>query len=650
MLGIHTDISSYKSADARTMDALAFGQAVFNSSPEAVIAYGPDGRAVIANKAAARIIGTDLPGLLEQNFRELDSWRESGLLAAAEEALASGREVRRTGPVTTTFGHTRQLATIMVPFDHQSGRHLLLVISDVTENLRVIERLQVMHAAILAVPIGWVVTDPTGVIEWVNPAFTTLTGYAAEEVIGKNPRVLKSGRHSAEFYKAMWSTIARGEVWSGEIFNQRKDGGLYHEYMTIAPVCDEHGDIMHFVAMKQDLSERKNLEQQLARAQRLESIGLLASGIAHDLNNIFAPIQLSLELLKLKYPAADGKKMVELIEASVHRGAGIVRQVLTFARGIESQRMILNPKYLVKELAQILDETFTRQIKIVTRVENDLKSIEADSTQLHQVLLNLAINARDAMPNGGTLLLSATNVEVDSARAMLNPPLKPGPHVALIVEDTGSGISPEVLEHMFEPFYTTKPRGQGTGLGLSTVYGIVRNHGGALEVSSQLGVGTKFTVLLPAKDEAPAKPDSNAPMPAVVQGNGRRILVVDDEESIRLVTLHVLKRNGFVPLVAIDGVEALEIFRSDPTTFAGMITDLMMPRMNGQQLIMEVRRLAPMLPIIASSGLFEGKIDESPETTLQSLGVKTMLRKPYTEEELLEALRTELEPKEAKTS
>jgi len=644
MVGTHTDVTGLKSAEMRMMDTLAFTRTILRSSPIGLIAYGPDGGAVTANEAAAQIAGTDVPGLLGQNFRELESWRRYGLLAAAEQALATGKEVVHSGPLRSSFGRQSWVEARFKPFHYRNATHLLLLISDETEKRRTLDNLQLMHDAVQAAPVGWVVTDPAGMIEWVNPGFTALTGYTAAEAVGQNPRVLKSGRHPPEFYAEMWATIKRGEVWSGEMFNQRKDGGLYHEHMTIAPVRDTAGEIAHFVAMKQDITERKDLEQQLARAQRLESIGLLASGIAHDLNNIFAPISLSLELLRLKYPAADGQKTLDLISGSVQRGAGIVRQVLTFARGIDSERVPLQPKYLVRELANILQETLPRQIRIETRVEDGLQSIEGDSIQLHQVLLNLAINARDAMPGGGTLSLRAENTLVDAARAARNPRLKPGPHVAITVADTGTGIPSEALEHMFEPFYTTKPRGKGTGLGLSTVYGIVRNHGGGVEVSTKLGAGSEFTVLLPAAGQSEAKPKSAPPMPVPLDGAGRRVLVVDDEEPIRLITLHTLQRHGFVVEVAVDGVEALEIFRIDPVRFAAVITDLMMPRMNGRELAREIRRLAPTLPIIASSGLTEENADETPEMPLSTLGVKVILHKPYTEAELLAALRRELAP------
>ncbi len=643
MLGTHTDITEVKSAETRIMDTLAFAKTILNNAPIGVIVYGADGRAVTANEAAAQLAGTDVPGILRQNFRELESWRRYGLLAAAEEALDSGRQVVLRGPFQSSFGRAGWIEVRFKPFFYQDATHLLLLVTDESEKQRAFAHLHLLDAAVQAAPVGWVVTDADGTINSVNPGFTALTGYTAAEVVGRSPRILKSGRHPPEFYAAMWATIKRGEVWSGEMFNQRKDGGLYHEFMTIAPVRDEGGSIAHFVAIKQDITDRKALENQLARAQRLESIGMLASGIAHDLNNIFAPILLSLELLKLKYPMADARRMLDTIESAGQRGAGIVKQVLTFARGIEGERTELQPKYLVKEMAQILGETLPRNIRIETELAAVLSPVLGDATQLHQVLLNLAINARDAMSVGGRLVLGAHDVSVDEARAARNPPLKPGRFVAFTVADTGGGIPPEVLERMFEPFFTTKPLGKGTGLGLSTVYGIVRSHGGAVEVKTKVGEGTEFCVLLPALRHTAAEPETAKPGPGVIQGAGRRILVVDDEEAIRLVTADALQRHGFVVETAENGAEGLVKFlqRGD---YAAVMTDLMMPQMNGYEMAREIRRHDPRVPILASSGMTGDSPDTAPGAGLAALGIKTLLTKPYAEEQLLRALAAELDP------
>lgn len=642
MLGTHTDITERKSAEARIVDTLGLARTILNCSPIGVLVYGSDGLAVIVNKAAAEMAGTDVAELLRQNFREMESWRQYGLLASAEQALATGEQVVHRGPFQSSFGRVGWIEARFVPFSFQNASHLLLLVSDETEKRSMLENLKLMEAAIQAAPVGWVVTDPEGMIQWVNPGFTTLTGYTAEEVIGKNPRILKSGRHQVDFYAAMWAAIKRGEVWTGEVFNQRKDGVQYHERMTIAPVRGEGGTIAHYVAIKENITEQKQLEQQLARAQRLESIGMLASGIAHDLNNIFAPILLSLELLKLKYPMADARRMLDTIESAGQRGAGIVKQVLTFARGIEGERTEVQPKYLVKEMAQILGETLPRNIRIETELSASLSPVLGDATQLHQVLLNLAINARDAMPVGGRLVLGAKDVLVDAAQAARNPPLKPGPCVALTVTDTGGGIPPEVLERMFEPFFTTKPLGKGTGLGLSTVYGIVRSHGGAVEVKTRLGEGTEFRVLLPAMSRVSAGPEAAEPGFEAVQGAGRRILVVDDEASIGIVTAAVLQRHGFVVEIAKDGAEGLEKFLRH-RGYAAVVTDLMMPRMNGYELAREIRRHDSRVPIIASSGMTGEASEAGPEDGLAALGIKTLLTKPYAEEHLLRALAAELD-------
>jgi two-component system cell cycle sensor histidine kinase/response regulator CckA len=643
MIGTHSDISVRKSAEARSADSLAFAQAVLHSSPVGVVAYAPDGRAVIANAAVARIIGTDMAGVLRQNFREIPSWREQGLLAAAERALATGQEVVHSGPYVSSFGRDLWLEVHFVPFNYSGEQHLLVLVTDETEQRRTLTNLKLMETAVLAAPVGWVVTDPEGVIQWVNPGFTTLTGYTAEEVIGRNPRVLKSGRHSPEFYATMWAAIKRGEVWTGEVFNQRKDGAQYQERMTIAPVRGENGAIAHYVAIKQDITGEKQLEQQLARAQRLEGIGMLASGIAHDLNNIFAPILLSLELLKLKYPMADARRMLDTIESAGQRGAGIVKQVLTFARGIEGERTEVQPKYLVKEMGQILGETLPRNIRVETDLAANLSPVLGDATQLHQVLLNLAINARDAMPVGGRLVLGARDVLVDESRAARNPPLKPGRCVALTVTDTGGGIPPEVLERMFEPFFTTKPIGKGTGLGLSTVYGIVRSHGGAVEVKTKVGEGTEFCVLLPAMSHGASDQETARPEAVSIQGEGRRILVVDDEETIRIVTAAALQRHGFAVETAEHGADGLVKFLRHPG-YAAVVTDLMMPQMNGYEMAREIRRHDPRVPILASSGMTGDSGTSGPETGLAALGIKTLLIKPYAEDDLLRALAAELDP------
>ncbi|MBI3887322.1 MAG: PAS domain S-box protein [Opitutae bacterium] len=502
--------------------------------------------------------------------------------------------------------------------------------------------LHLQSAALAATVDSVMITNLRGEIEWVNPAFTKTTGYASAEVSGRNPSVLKSGEQPEAYYAAMWQTISAGRSWSGEFVNRRKDGTLFTEEVTIAPVRDQTGAIAHYVAVKQDITEKKSLEKQLFQTQRLEGIGLLASGIAHDLNNVLAPISLSIELLRVQYPGDDQK--LEMIEQSCRRGAGIIRQVLTFARGADGERSPLQVGRLVKELVHLTSETFPRNIEIAGQVPHLDDTVSGDPTQLHQVLLNLCVNARDAMPAGGRLTLGVGRATLDDDDARTVPGAKPGDFVVLSVRDTGTGIPPEILEHIFEPFFTTKPRGQGTGLGLSTVHGIVRSHGGFIEVRSQPGLGTEFRVHLPAlpPDEHPG-PTLAAGTPFAT-GRGETILLADDEISIREITGLVLARQGYTPLLAKNGAEALALFHSRRESIRLVILDRMMPGANGEDVAREIHAAAPALPIFLSTGLITEGALLGKEDELKRSGIRGVLHKPYHEAALLKSVSEALSP------
>jgi PAS domain S-box-containing protein len=518
-------------------------------------------------------------------------------------------------------------------------QHGLDIIATRNESARLNERLHLMQTAIEAAPSGIVIADVLGRIEWVNPAFTQMTGYTLENVSGKNPSILKSGRQGPEFYATLWNTISHGKIWSGDLQNQRRDGSIYWEHMVIAPVQLPSGAIEHYVAIKQDISSEKEMEQQVARTQRLESIGLLAGGIAHDLNNVLAPILMAMDLFKLRYTAPADQDRLEMVRKSAERGAGIVRQVLTFARGVDGERMNLRPEHLIKEVRQLLHETLPRNIEIPLELEPDLPAVTGDPTQLHQVLLNLGVNARDSMRrDGGVLTFGAKFTCLAEARITQSGlTLQPGEYVVLSVKDTGSGITPEVMEHIFEPFYTTKPRGEGTGLGLSTVLGIVRGHGGGLDVFSRLGAGTEFLVFLPvAPDESLHPPSLQSHDP--IEGRGRVILVVDDEEPVRAVVGMALEASGFVHVDAVDGQMAMELFEQDPACFDAVILDRVMPRLGGDEVAVRIKALRPELPIILTSGLLSESNTGSDVAEVYRRYGDLVLRKPFSQGDLFAAL------------
>jgi nitrogen-specific signal transduction histidine kinase/ActR/RegA family two-component response regulator len=406
--------------------------------------------------------------------------------------------------------------------------------------------------------------------------------------------------------------------------------------MIIAPVAHESEGTTHFIAIKQDITERRQIEQQLLRAQRMEGIGLLAGGIAHDLNNVLAPILLSVELLRLRKTDPADLRALDVIGAAARRATGVVRQVLTFARGIDGERIPLRPRDLLRELAMMIEETFPRPIEILRDVADDTPMVCGDATQLHQVLLNLAVNARDAMPQGGRLVFSARGEELRTRRPSYMGEIPPGAYVLFSVRDTGEGMSDEVRERIFEPFFTTKPRGKGTGLGLPTVLGIVRSHRGFLQVDSQPGVGSEFRIYLPAM--APEQAGSNPPIPLVrVEGRGRCVLVCDDEVAVREVAGVVLKQAGFRVIEASHGREALEVFTNRGDEVDAVLMDLMMPLMTGDRAAVEMLRARPALPLVLMSGLMD---QETVHTALKSIGDQppALLRKPFTAQDLLTAL------------
>lgn len=498
-------------------------------------------------------------------------------------------------------------------------------------------QLRLIHTALEASPVGWMITNNEGIIEWVNAGFSTLTGYTANEVIGQNPRVLNSGLHAPEFFHEMWVTLQRGDIWSGEVQNRRKGGTVYREHMTIAPVRDPAGKITYFVAMKQDITEKKQLELQLLRAQRMEGIGMLAGGIAHDLNNVLSPILLSIELLRIRFPGDAADSCINSIESAARRGASVVRQVLTFARGIEGERVPLRIKDVLHELISMIEETFPRSIEIRRSLPASLPLVLADATQLHQVLLNLAVNARDAMPEGGLLTLQADHVSLGGTASPFAVAIKPGSYLRISVRDTGQGIPPELLDRIFEPFFTTKAPGKGTGLGLATAFGIVRSHGGFLDVKSTLGVGTVFEVFLPAV-ATPAQRAAPVAKPAPPKGAGQTILVCDDEDFIREVSSEILTQAGFTVICAPGGEAAIKLAANPAQPISLAIMDVMMPGRTGDLIALELRRLRPGLPVLFSTGMVN---DSGPEQSLREQLAQPatgLLAKPYDEKSLREAV------------
>ncbi len=398
-------------------------------------------------------------------------------------------------------------------------------------------------------------------------------------------------------------------------------------------IRDSDGKISRIIVVSRDVTEEKMLATQFLRSQRMESIGTLAGGIAHDLNNVLAPIMMAIEVLRGKISDQGGQRILNTIETSARRGADIVRQVLAFGRGVKGERILVQLKHVVNEVAKIAGETFPKSIEIKTDIPRDLWTVLADPTQMHQVLLNMLVNARDAMPKGGTLTVSAGNIELDDSYSRMHLDAKPGPYVSLAITDTGTGIPAAIREKIFEPFFTTKEIGMGTGLGLSTTLAIVRSHGGFINLDSDVGKGTTFRIYIPATGRGSPAPAAiaEAELPT---GNGELVLIVDDEAAIREITKETLQAYGYKAMTASDGAEGVAIFAENKENIKVVITDIMMPVMDGTAAILVLRKINPDVKIIAASGLTAREQIKTPSES----DVQAFLTKPYTAEKLLKAL------------
>lgn len=449
-------------------------------------------------------------------------------------------------------------------------------------------------------PDAIIVRSIKDTITFWNKGAERLYGWTKSETIGKKFFDVIVTHPPEPLPQAQKMLLDHGE-WRGEAVHVTKDGKRVSVQSHWTLVRNAKGKPTAVCIMTSDFTERKKLEEQLLRAQRMESIGTLAGGIAHDLNNILSPIMMGVHLLKRRHTGGDDLRLLETMERSVQRGVGLVRQVLTFARGTEGERVVLQVKQLVSETEKFIRETFAPNIRCRTSIAPNLWMISADPTQLHQILMNLCINARDAMPQGGLLQIEAENMMIDQHYSKMHPDAKPGPYVAISIVDNGTGIPTDVLDKIFEPFFTTKDTGKGTGLGLSTVQGIVKSHGGFVTVYSELGKGTKFTVHFLANLTSDMR-SAEAPGRLPPRANGELILVVDDEIAISEITKTTLEMQGYKVLVANDGAEAVAMAANQASKIDLVLTDMVMPYLDGAATIHAIQKLSPTTKFIGMSG------------------------------------------------
>lgn len=640
--GIATDITERKKTESALHDSERRFQQLVEAAPEAIFIRTGDTFSYL-NRAALLLFGASHPDeLLNQPVIERFA---PGLREKVEEHIRQldlqGIPTREEERVLIRLDGSKIVVRLTaVPFDHADRQSSLVFARDVTQRREAEQALKAsmesFHVMFETTAVGMSQIDPaTRRFIRVNQRMCQITGYSAEELC---QRTFSEITHpeDRDFDLQCYLRIERGEAPDYRLEKRYvcKNGSIAWVNVNVSVIRGPDGIPLRGLAVIEDITKRKELEMQYLRAQRMEAIGSLAGGIAHDLNNILTPILMASHMLQDSVADKDSQAMLQTVQNCAQRGADIIKQLLTFARGKPGARIAVPVRILIGEMEKIMRETFRRNIKPCVEVSKDLWHVVGDATQIHQALMNLCVNAADAMPEGGVLKISAANRMIGQGFVAENPDASPGKYVCIAVADTGTGISPQNLEKIFDPFFSTKDIGKGTGLGLPTVSGIVRGHGGFMRVESKVGRGSVFELYFPVTEELKPEPAPQCDV-ATLQGQGEMILVVDDEEPIRKAIQKLLQKCGYNVLLAGNGAEALTNCVQYPGQIKAVISDMMMPEIDGPTLVRALRQMDANLPVLGMTGLAERAEIQGYE----ALNLSVMLNKPFAEEELLMNLR-----------
>jgi len=611
---------------------------LLDKAQDAILAHDLEQRITYWNKGAERLYGWSAQEVAGRPLAQLLYKDPEAFYRASEQVIQTGEwvgelhQIGKDGRNLVIVGHWT-----LVRDAAGQPKSVLAINTDITGRKKTDEALKMQGRVLESMAEGVTVCDEDGLIVFSNDSCNTMFGYKSGELIGQHYSVIRSlpqdeGRRAMD---ELFGVLREKGAWMGEMNSRKKDGTPFITRSRISVL--EMDGVRSFVAVVEDITEKKNMEAQFLRSQRMESVGRLSSGIAHDMNNILTPIFISSFMLRRKLPPEDFEKMLGNIETNAQRGADLIKQLLTVNCDMSGQRHVVETSQLASDMMKIMSGTFPKNITLSASTPEDVWPVIGDPTQLHQVLLNLCVNARDAMPAGGVLTLTTENTRLDENFAAMNVDATPGPYVLIRVSDTGDGIPAEVIDKIFDPFFTTKETGKGTGLGLSTVMGIVKSHQGFVNLRSRVAMGSVFEIYLPAAPDAVAA-CSAAPAMQAPRGQGELILVVDDEEVIREVVQKTLCAHGYRVITAGDGTEAIAQFSQNRGEVKAVLTDIMMPFMDGVTLSRTLKKMDPTIQIIATSGMGSAKGRQDKAAALASLQINTFLNKPYSANEILTAI------------
>ncbi len=635
------DITERKRAEEALRNQTAHLRTLIQTIPDLVWLKDPNGIYLSCNAKFERFFGAKEADIIGKTDFEFVDKELAEFFRKNDKAAIDARKPRMNEEeiIYAYDGQRALLETIKTPMYDSEGNlvGVLGIARDITDRRQAERNVLRLATAIEQADALVVITDKNGSIEYVNSAFERVTGYSCDEAVGENLRILKSGKQDEHFYSEMWDTILEGRVWKGRLTNRKKDGALYEEHATIAPVKDDSGEIVNFVTVKRDVTREVQLERRIFQAQKMEAIGTLAGGVAHDFNNILGVIVGYTEFaIESAEPGSSLQYDLHHVLNAAMRAKDLVKQILTFSRETEQEKRPINLKLAILEALILLRASLPTTIEIKQNLQSEAL-VMIDSTQVHQIMMNLCSNARHAMrKQGGIIRVALESVVLGGGSEIKHQGIMPGPYVVLTISDTGHGMDQETKDRIFDPFFTTKEKSEGTGMGLSVVHGIVKSCGGAINVYSEPGEGSSFELFFPAIE---GKLDQEARIEKPIPKGTEHILLVDDEPFLLELLKKLFESLGYKATARTSSVEALELFKSEPEKFDLVITDMTMPIMTGETLAQKIMAIRADIPIILCTG-FNERITED---IVKRTGIRKLVFKPIIKRDIAEIVRVVLD-------